>query len=174
MAAHIHATNPLKLPYFVADAGGKYSARRSLTEAQIIKAAALLLNQRVERGDLMNTPELVGTYFQTRLRERDREVFACLYLSAPLQVIQYEELFKGTVDTAAIYPREVVKRCVQLGASSLFIAHNHPSGDLWPSDADRNITNLLKQALQLIDVRLLDHFIIGNGAPFSFAQRGLI
>lgn len=167
-------TQAVKLPYFVADATGKYRARRALTEEQIIKAATLLLNRKIERGFALTSPDLASTYFKTQLRGLGHEVFSCLFLDNQHRVIAYEELFQGTIDGAAVYPREVVKRCMQLNAAAVIFAHNHPSGVNYPSSADIGITKKLKEALGLIDVRVLDHFIIGDGEPLSFAERGLI
>lgn len=165
---------PVKLPYFVADAAGKYRARRALTEEQIIKAAVALLNKRVERGLSFSGADMVGAYLKTQLRDLEHEVFACLFLDNQHRVISYEELFRGTIDGTSVYPREVVKRCIGLNAAAVIFAHNHPSGITDPSPADKHITNKLKEALGLIDVRVLDHFIIGDGEPFSFANRGWI
>lgn len=166
--------SPVKLPYFVADASGKYRARRALTEEQIIKAAAVLLNKQIARGFAFNSPETTRAYLKAELRCLEHEVFACLFLDNQHRVIQFEELFRGTIDGASVYPREVVKRCLQLNAAAIIFAHNHPSGINEPSPADQQITHKLKEALSLIDVRVLDHFIIGDGEPYSFAEHGLI
>ena len=101
-------------------------------------------------------------------------MFACLYLDNQHRLIEYKELFRGTIDGASVYPREVVKLCLQLNAAAVIFAHNHPSGINEPSQADRQITDKLKQALALVDIRVLDHFIIGDGEPFSFAEHGLM
>lgn len=174
MSAGTSTAPAVKLPYFVADTAGKYRTRRALTEEQIIKAAALLLNRRIERGEVMNSPELVALYLKTRLRGLEHEVFACLFLDNQHRVISYEELFRGTIDGASVFPREVVKLCLGLNAAAVVFAHNHPSGINNPSEADRRITNKLKEALSLIDVRVLDHFIIGDGEPYSFAEHRMI
>lgn len=167
-------TTPIKLPYFVADQRGRYRARIALTEEQIIKAAVLLLNKRIERGAVLNSPDLVRAYLKTQLRDREHEVFACLFLDSQHRLIKYDELFTGTIDGASVYPREVVKHCLQLNAAAVVFAHNHPSGLREPSAADMFITDKLKDALKLIDVRVLDHFIVGDGEPFSFARHRLI
>lgn len=165
---------PVKLPHFIVDASGKYRARRALTEEQIIKAAALLLNQRVARGEMMNRADVVGPYLKTRLRDLEHEIFACLFLDNQHRLIEYEELLRGTIDGASVFPREVVKRCLQLNAAAVIFAHNHPSGSVAVSSADITITRKLKESLGLIDVRVLDHFIIGDGKPLSFVSCGLI
>jgi DNA repair protein RadC len=167
-------TTPIKLPYFVADQRGRYRARIALTEEQIIKAAVLLLNKHIERGAMLTSPDLVRAYLKTQLRDREHEVFVCLFLDSGHRVIEYEELFRGTIDGASVYPREVVKRCLQLNAAAVIFAHNHPSGTNEPSQADRQITDKLKAALEMIDVRVLDHFIIGDGEPHSFREHRLI
>lgn len=168
------APSAAKLPYFVADASGKYRTRRPLTEEQIIKAASVLLSKAIHRGSALTNPEITRTYLKTQLRGLEHEVFACLYLDNQHRVIEYEELFRGTIDGASVYPREVAKRCLQLNASAVIFAHNHPSGSKDPSPADKKITIKLKESLALFDVRALDHFIIGDGKSYSFAEHGLI
>ena len=107
------------------------------------------------------------------LRDRPFEAFWCLYLDARNRLIAWEEVFRGTIDGAAVYPREIVRRALGHGAAALIVAHNHPSGVAEPSGADRAITERLKQALALVDVRLLDHLIVGDGGAVSLSERGL-
>jgi len=171
---HSTETTALKLPYFVTDTAGKYRARQALTEEQIIKAASVLLNRAVFRESALTSPDITRAYLKARLRGLEHEVFVCLYLDNQHRAIECEELFRGTIDGAAVYPREVAKRCLQLNAAAVIFAHNHPSGIREPSPADRAITNKLKESLALFDIRTLDHFIIGDGEPLSFAERGLI
>jgi len=104
----------------------------------------------------------------------EHEVFVCIFLNNQHIVIKHEEMFRGTIDGASIYPREVAKRCLQLNAAAVLFAHNHPSGRTEPSQADRHITDKLKTALNLFDIRTLDHFIIGKDKPYSFAEHGLL
>jgi DNA repair protein RadC len=132
------------------------------------------LEDSLRRGDALASPEDTRRYLQSRLRTHIQEVFACLFLDNRHRVIEYEELFRGTIDGASVYPREVVRRALHHNAAAVILAHNHPSGVNEPSDADTQITRRLKAALDLIDVRLLDHFVIGDGAPTSLAERGLI
>ncbi|MFO1418050.1 MAG: DNA repair protein RadC [Methylotetracoccus sp.] len=132
------------------------------------------LEQTLRKGDAISSPTATRNYLSSRLRAYGHEVFACLFLDNQHRVIEYEELFRGTIDGASVYPREVVKRALGLNTAAVIFAHNHPSGIAEPSEADRHITQRLKQALSLIDVRVLDHFIIGEGPPFSFAEHGLI
>jgi len=113
-------------------------------------------------------------YLTSRLRHQPHEVFACLFLDNRHRMIRYEELFHGTIDGASVHPRQVVRRALHHNAAALIFAHNHPSGVAEPSRADEQITRRLKDALGLIDVRVLDHFVIGDGQAVSFAERGLL
>ena len=126
------------------------------------------------RGDALTDPSQAGAYLARKLRPLPHEVFACLFLDNRHRVIAYEELFRGTLDGAEVHPREVARRCLDHNAAAVILGHNHPSGNPEASAADRAVTARLKQALALVEVRLLDHFIIGDGAPASMAQRGLL
>ena len=126
------------------------------------------------RGDALTSPTDTQRYLQARLRGYPHEVFACVYLDNRHRVIQYEELFRGTINGASVHPREVVKSALRHNAAALILAHNHPSGIAEPSSADELLTQRLRDALALVDVRVLDHIIIGDGKPVSFAERGLI
>lgn len=123
---------------------------------------------------LLSSPRETKTYFRAWLRDRNHEVFAALFLDNRHRVIRCETLSTGTIDGASVYPREVVRRCLELGAAAVIFAHNHPSGIAEPSDADRRITRRLRDALGLIDVRVLDHLVVGDGEVVSFAERGLL
>ena len=141
--------------------------------------AALELGNRhlaagLERGDALTDPQAAGRYFSQRLRGLPHEVFAALFLDTRHRAIAFEELFRGTVDGAEVHPREVVRRALAHNATALIVGHNHPSGNGEPSAADRAITIRLKQALALVEIRLLDHFIVGDGAPVSLAARGWV
>lgn len=120
------------------------------------------------------SPDLVKNYLKMQLAEKEREVFACLFLDNRHRLIEYKELFYGTLDGASVHPREVVKAALKCNAAALILSHNHPSGVPEPSKADEAITARLKQALDLIDIRILDHIIIGGLESVSFAERGLI
>ena len=109
-----------------------------------------------------------------RLLDLPHEVFCCLFLDTRHRLIRYEELFRGTIDGATVYPREVVKRALQCNASAVILGHNHPSGVAEPSEADRNITVKLAKALALVEIRLLDHLVVSRGGHVSLAERGLI
>lgn len=128
----------------------------------------------LQRGDALTSPEITRAYLSAQLRGYSYEVFACLFLDNQHRVLKLEELFRGTIDSASVYPREVAKAALQHNAAAVIFAHNHPSGISEPSQADRHITDKLKQALALFDIRVLDHFIIGDGLPYSFAEHGLI
>ncbi|RBC11890.1 hypothetical protein BRO02_13605, partial [Xanthomonas oryzae pv. oryzae] len=114
----------------------------------------------------------VGRYFSQRLRARAYEVFAVLFLDNRHRAIAFEELFTGTIDGADIHPREVVRRALLHNAAAVIVGHNHPSGNPEPSKADRAVTKRLLDSLELVDIRLLDHFVIGDGRPVSLAERG--
>ena len=132
------------------------------------------LAQGLARGAALTEPGLAGDYLARRLRALPYEVFACLFLDTRHRVIAFEELFRGTLDGAEVHPREVVQRCLAHHAAAVIVGHNHPSGSAEPSAADRAVTVRLKQALALVEVRLLDHFIIGDGPPCSMARLGAL
>jgi len=126
----------------------------------------------VSRGETLTSPAATSRALEARLRARAHEVFACLFLTTRHQVIGYEEMFRGTIDGATVYTREVAKHALALNAAAVIAAHNHPSGVAEPSASDRAITSKLRDALALVEVRLLDHFVIGDGEVVSFAERG--
>jgi DNA repair protein RadC len=132
------------------------------------------LFQKLERGAALTSPELVKHYLQAKLRHQQREVFCCLFLDNRHCVIACEDLFYGTIDGASVHAREVVKRALELNAAAMFVAHNHPSGVAEPSAADQRLTQQLVRALHLVDIRILDHMVVGEGEVISFAERGLL
>ena len=132
------------------------------------------LDQKMKSGDALSNPQEVATYLIHQLRDQQREVFALIYLDSRHRVIQYEPLFYGTINGASVHPREVVKRVLTHNAAAVIVAHNHPSGVAEPSQSDTAITLKLKEALLLIDVKLLDHLVIGDGEYVSLSDRGLI
>ncbi|MDE2408186.1 MAG: DNA repair protein RadC [Xanthomonadaceae bacterium] len=142
-------------------------------------SAALELGNRhlaaqLERGEALGEPGAAGRYFAQRLRKLGHEVFAVLYLDTRHRALAFEELFHGGIDGAEVHPRILVQRALAHGAAAAIIGHNHPSGNPDPSAADRAVTTRIKQALALVDVRLLDHFVIGDGPPTSMAQLGMV
>ena len=132
------------------------------------------LHEMLMRSDPLESPDVTEQYLKTVLRDSPNEVFACLFLDTRHRVIAFEELFHGTIDGATVYPRVVAERALQHGAAALIVAHNHPSGISEPSLADQAITRRLKDALALLDIGLLDHFVVGEGTPVSMAARGLL
>ncbi len=126
------------------------------------------------RGELIASPEAAGRFLALHLGAREREVFTCVFLDTQHRVLRCEDLFLGTLDGAAVYPREVAVRALEYRAAAVILAHNHPSGVAEPSGADRRITERLQQALGLLDIRVLDHVIVGQGTQYSFAQSGLL
>ena len=163
---------------FDADAQ-KFCETHGMGEAKYVQLQAVLemsrryLAEKMQRGDALTDPDAVRFYLVSKLRDYRFEVFACLFLDNRHRVIQFEELFRGTIDSASVHPREVVRRCLFHNAAAVIFAHNHPSGVADPSQSDERITQKLKDALQLIDVRVLDHFIVGD-TVVSFAERGLL
>jgi DNA repair protein RadC len=140
-----------------------------------IQRAIQILERRLSiKGEVLNAPHTVRDYLTLQLSTLEHEVFFVIYLSAQHAVIHSEQLFRGTLTQTSVYPREVVKRSLELNASAVIFAHNHPSGVPDPSQSDRLLTDALKQALQLVDVRVLDHFVIAGTTTFSFAERGLL
>ena len=142
-------------------------------------SAALELGHRhlaaqLQRGEALTDPAAAGRYFAQRLRGLGHEVFAVLYLDTRHRALGFEELFRGNIDGAEVHPRTVVERALAHSAAAVILGHNHPSGNAEPSAADRSVTARIKQALGLVEIRLLDHFVIGDGAPTSMARLGMV
>jgi len=132
------------------------------------------LKESLKRGVSLTSPAMTMEYLQTVLRDRRREIFTCLFLDTRHRVIASEDLFQGSIDGACVYPRVVAERALRLSAAAVIVAHNHPSGVSEPSLADQAITRRLKDALLLLEIRLLDHFVVGDGPPVSMASRGML
>ena len=139
-----------------------------------IDRALALLHARLIDGNAMSSPQRVRQYCQLQLAGQRDEHFGCLFLTSQHTLIAFERLFRGTISGAAVYPRVVVRRCLELNAAAVILVHNHPSGVSEPSAADRQITERLQGALQLIDVPVLDHVIVSVGGATSFAELGLL
>lgn len=143
-----------------------------------IQAAIELGKRYLESGlrhnDVLTDPKTTRDYLLAQLRAYPHEVFACLFLNNRHHVISFDKMFNGTIDGASVYPREIVKRALGHNAAAIIFAHNHPSGVAEPSSADITLTRRLKTALELVDIRVLDHFVIGNNEAVSFAERGLL
>ena len=148
------------------------------TKYVTIRAAIELARRYLEAGlqkqDVLTNPKSTRDYLTSQLRAYPHEVFACLFLDNRHHILSFDKMFNGTIDGASVYPREVVKRALSHNAAAVIFAHNHPSGIAEPSNADISLTRRLKTALELVDIRVLDHFIIGNQEAVSFAERGLI
>jgi DNA repair protein RadC len=132
------------------------------------------LTESLKAGPSLASPRATCDFLTAKLRDLEHEVFCCLYLDKRHRLIEYEELFRGTIDGASVHPREIVKLALQRNSAAVIVAHNHPSGVAEPSQADELITQRVKEALGLVDIRLLDHIIVGDGASVSLAERGLI
>lgn len=151
-----------------------------LGEAKYVQLIAALemgrryLEARLSRGDALQSPDDTSQFLQAALRDRPYEVFCCLFLDNRHRVLAFEELFRGTLNGTAVYPREVVKRALALNVAAVILVHNHPSGVAEPSRADEVLTDRLREALGLVDVRVLDHLIVGDGETVSFSERGLL
>nr|WP_297459672.1 DNA repair protein RadC [uncultured Halomonas sp.] len=156
----------------------RFCAEHGLGEAKFVQLQASMelsrrhLASQLERGGALTSPALVRAFLVAQLRHLGHEEFAALFLDTRHRVIRFESLFRGTLDSASVYPREVARRALELGAGAVIFAHNHPSGVAEPSDADRRITTRLSEALGLFEIRVLDHFVVGDGEVISFAERG--
>ena len=155
-----------------------FCAEKGLGQAKYAQLQAVLemarrhLAEELPERDALSDPQAARDYLKARLRDLPLEVFAILFLDTRHRVIAFEELARGSLDGAAVYPREVVKAALRHNAAAVILAHNHPSGVAEPSAADRALTAKLKAALAAVDIRVLDHLVIGEGAPASFAERG--
>jgi len=139
-----------------------------------VEIARRQLTETLRAGPSLASPRATRDYLSARLRDLEHEVFCCLYLDKRHRLIHFEEMFRGTIDGASVHPREIVKAALQRNCAAIIIAHNHPSGIAEPSQADELITQRVKEALALVDIRLLDHIIIGDGVSVSLAERGSI
>lgn len=155
----------------VRDAEGHYLPA---TADQILAAARRIVDLKVQRGAPFNAPEVVKEYLGAKLAGFEHEVFAVLFLDNRHRLIDYVEMFRGTIDSASVYPREVVKEALKRNAAAVILSHNHPSGHAEPSQADRTLTGRLKDALGLVDVRTLDHIVVAGLERVSFAELGLL
>ncbi len=140
----------------------------------VLEMARRALNEGMRHGNAMTTPAAVKDYLRLLLAGREYEVFCAVFLDSQHRVLEIEELFRGSLNQASVYPREVVKRALAHNAAALILAHNHPSGVAEASPADQSLTGALKNALALVDVRVLDHFIVTQDYVLSFAERGLL
>ncbi|MHB1351917.1 MAG: RadC family protein [Thiobacillus sp.] len=152
-------------------ATGVGEAKYALLQA-VMEMARRTLAEDMRAGDALSSPAAVRDYLRLILRDKEYEVFCCVFLNAQNRVIAVEELFRGTLTQTSVYPREIVKRALAHNAAAMILAHNHPSGIDEPSQADRSLTRRLAEALALVDIRVLDHFIIAGASALSFAEAG--
>ncbi len=156
----------------------RFCLTRGLGDAKFAQLQAVLelarrhLGEALSRDGALKNPGDTQHYLRARLREYPYEVFACLFLDTRHRVIACEELFRGTLDGASVHPREVLRRALQHNAAALILAHNHPSGIAEPSQADRRITDRLREVMALVDIRVIDHIVVGDQKSVSFAERG--
>ncbi|HGE6834144.1 TPA: DNA repair protein RadC [Pseudomonas aeruginosa] len=155
----------------VRDAQGRYLLA---TTEQILEAARQAIERKMQRGTSFTSPAAVKEFLRAKLAGFEHEVFAALFMDTQHRLIEYAEMFRGTIDGASVYPRELVKEALRLNAAAVIVSHSHPSGNPEPSGADRALTQRLKEALGLVDVRVLDHIIVAGTDTTSFAERGLI
>lgn len=152
-------------------APGVGEAKYALLQA-VMEMARRTLNEDMQAGDALDSPDAVRAYLRLLLHDKEYEVFCCVFLDAQNRVLAVEELFRGTLTQTSVYPREIVKRALFHNAGALILAHNHPSGVAEPSQADRQLTRHLAEALALVDIRVLDHFIVAGAASLSFKEAG--
>ena len=164
-------TLTLDTPLMVRDGRGRY---RPADADQILEAARQVIEQKMQRGAEFTSPVVVKDYLRAKLAGFEHEVFAVLFLDTRHRLIDYVEMFRGTIDAAEVHPREVVKQALRLNAAAVIVSHNHPSGNSEPSAADKAMTSQLRQALALVDIRTLDHVIVAGTRTTSFAERGLL
>jgi len=156
----------------------QFCAAKGLGDAKFAQLQAVLemarrhMKEELHKGTEVTSSREIKDYIQSQLRDYGHEVFACLWLDSQHRMISWEEMFRGTIDVASVYPREVVKSALKHNAAAVIFSHNHPSGMNEPSHSDERLTEELKRALALVSVRVLDHFIIGEGVPYSFAEQG--
>jgi DNA repair protein RadC len=164
----------------LAAASGELAAERGVGGARVAVLQAIpelarrYYEQALPAGQPIRSPADTEAFLMARLRDLPHELFCCIYLDNRHRIISFEELFRGTIDGTSVYPREVVKEALSVNAAAVILAHNHPSGVAEPSQADERITRRLKAALELVDIRLLDHLVIGDGIATSLASRGML
>ncbi|WP_202841510.1 RadC family protein [Luteimonas saliphila] len=158
-------------PLFVRDSKRRYQLANA---DQILEAARRMVDQRMQRGTSFLDPSIARGFFRDKLAGLEREVFVAAFLDTRHRLVHYAELFQGTIDGAEVHPRVIVREALMCNSAAILASHNHPSGNPEPSAADRAVTARLKQALALVDIRLLDHIIVGGNATLSLAERGWV
>jgi len=162
----------MKTGFIASDQAGEYVTERSVSATDILSMAKQLIQRKYQKGRVITSPQEAAEFLPFKLYELEQETFWVMFLSNSHRVLAFEKMFVGTVNQSAVYPREVVKRSLQLNAAALIFAHNHPSGDGKPSQADIQITKRLKGALDLIDIIVLDHFVVAGDTATSMADLG--
>jgi DNA repair protein RadC len=160
--------------YFKTIPNGTYEITRRITKEEVVTLARHVIEQQFQELNTIQSPNDTRSYLVFQLAQYDREVFCCIFLDTRHRVLGFEKLFYGTIDGASVHPREVLKRALAHNAAAIICAHNHPSGLPEPSSSDQRLTQRLKDALALIDVRLVDHVVVGGTETISFAERGLL
>lgn len=168
----MHPVSPLG--FMATETAGHYQTHRPVNAEEIVAMANRLIRRKFARGRAMTDPLAVASYLPAQLAGFEHETFWGLFLDNQHRILAFEQLFSGTLASASVYPREVVKRALQLNAAALIFAHNHPSGTAEPSQCDRAITQKLKEALTLVDIRVLDHFVVGGDEVTSLAELGAV
>lgn len=163
---------PIPKPFQVDEVTGYYQAHQPLSPKSIIAMANYLSKQALKKGAELNSPKSTYQYLQHLLQDLEHEVFGVLCLDQQHRLIQYAPLFRGTINQASVYPRELVKLVLACNAAVVILVHNHPSGKPTPSESDRAITQTIKQALNLVEVRVMDHVVVGREGYVSMAERG--
>ena len=153
---------------------GTYLLSDAVTDQQLMELAQRMAKRRLRKGRLVDKPDAVFNALKTLMMAYQHEIFGMLMLDNRHRIIEFKELFRGTIDSASVYPREIIKEVLTHNAAAVILVHNHPSGDPEPSVADRSITERIQKALSTIEVRLLDHVIVGSEGTCSFAERGLL
>ncbi len=153
---------------------GTYVVTEPVTEQDLLRMANQIARKRLAKGAVITSTKEAAELLQTLLQDRDHEVFGALFLDSQHRVHAFEELFRGTLDSANVYPREVVKRALALNCAAIIVVHNHPSGNPEPSSTDIALTKSLREALTLVDIRLLDHLVVGTEGVVSLAERGMM
>ena len=164
-------TSSIDSSLLVRDVAGSY---RPAEPAEVLQAALRVLEGRLRGTEMLSSPQAVRDFLRIKLGTLEHEVFAVIHLDAQHRVIEYVEMFRGTVSQTSVYPREVVKDALSRNSSALLLVHNHPSGSPEPSRADEHLTQTLKSAVALVDVRVLDHLIVAGDSVLSMAERGLM
>lgn len=157
---------------FIKNEEGMYRVRGLVKPEEVVLMASNILFDQLADKEQLTKPTDAARFLQLRLSGEKNEVFGCLFLDNRHRIIEFDEIFRGTVDGAAVYPRVVVQRSLEVNAAAVILSHNHPSGDASPSEADRAITLRLREALSLVDVRVLDHIVVGFEGWVSLAERG--